>query len=81
MGIGYPEMGAILLVISFWGLLIFLAMRAITRLKGGKSGELNPDETRMIQEIYRGLSSLEKRIESLETILIERYKDRPVPFD
>ncbi|MDA0841855.1 MAG: phage-shock protein [Planctomycetota bacterium] len=30
------------------------------------------DETRMIQEIYNSLSGMEKRIESLETIIIEK---------
>jgi phage shock protein B len=35
------------------------------------------EEARMIQEIYSGLSTIEKRVENLETILLDRYgKDR-----
>ena len=35
------------------------------------------DEARMVQEIYNGLSKLEERVESLETILMDgNRKDR-----
>lgn len=34
------------------------------------------DETRMIQEIYHGLSKMEDRIETLETLLIEGERKR-----
>ena len=30
-------------------------------------------DTEMIQEIYRGLEKMEKRVEALETILLDRY--------
>jgi len=30
-------------------------------------------DTKMIQEIYRGLSKMEERVEALETILMDRY--------
>jgi hypothetical protein len=66
--------GSILLVLSI-GLLI------IGIIKAGKTGGLSKkeksardDEARMIQEIYRGLSKMEERVEALETILIERQR-------
>ncbi len=31
-----------------------------------------PDEIRILQEVYQGLSGLERRVESLETILLDR---------
>jgi cytochrome c biogenesis protein CcdA len=34
------------------------------------------DETRVMQEIYKGLKRMDERVESLETILIERSRDR-----
>ncbi|MCA9439405.1 MAG: hypothetical protein KC964_01255 [Candidatus Omnitrophica bacterium] len=79
--IGMVEIGVIGSVILCWGLLITLSWKMISGPDRGKERELNQTETRMIQEIYRGLSSMEQRIESLETILIERYKNRPVPFE
>jgi len=44
-------------------------------LKGngaGKRKRLDADETRMMQEIFQGLERMEKRIETLETLLLER---------
>ncbi len=38
------------------------------RVKKDKTG--SADDTRLIQELYRGFEGLEKRIESLETILL-----------
>ena len=34
----------------------------------------NVDESRLIQEIYHGLTKMERRVESLETLLLEREK-------
>jgi len=48
-------------------------------IKGGsspKDRKAQVDETRIIQEIYQGLSRMEERVEALETILIEREKGR-----
>lgn len=48
-------------------------------IKGGSSPKdprARADETRIIQEIYQGLTRMEERVEALETILIEREKHR-----
>lgn len=48
-----------------------------TRSNSHGHGATNSDEARLIQEIYQGLEKLEKRIESLETILMDsQQKDR-----
>jgi phage shock protein B len=50
---------------------------AIKIIKGGvsrKERKHQSDETRMIQEIYQGLSRMEERVESLETILLDSEK-------
>lgn len=39
----------------------------------GKGGETD-EETRMIQEIYNSMSRMEERVESLETILLEKER-------
>ena len=47
-----------------------IIIAAIFRLgRGREPGAGN--ETRMIQEMHRGLESLERRIESLETLILE----------
>ena len=79
--------GVIALSIIFGGSVLILAIIGSTILmgikffKGGvsKKGQQDQtDEAKMIQEIYRGLSLMEKRIEALETILLERErKDHP----
>ena len=45
--------------------------------RGGsfRQGEqLNADETRLIQELHQGISRMEKRVDALETILMDREK-------
>ena len=41
----------------------------------GDAGVSNTEsETKLIQEIYQGLSSMERRVEALETILLDRER-------
>jgi len=44
------------------------------RSRNSTMGAANSEEAKTIQEIYRGLDKLEERIESLETILVEKAK-------
>ncbi len=40
---------------------------------GGRGGQvLRTEESKMIQEIYKGLTKMEQRVETLETLLLER---------
>ena len=75
-------MSAVLIVlIVFAGLVLSLAVVGGTilmtiRLRQGglsrKDREEQMNEAEMIQEIYNGLSKMEKRIDALETILMDR---------
>ena len=47
---------------------------AIKLLKGGTSRKDHAEESKIIQEIYQGLSRMEERVEALETILLDREK-------
>lgn len=77
--------GVMIVAIIFSGLILCLAILGGTILmgikikKGGlsrKDQRSQTEDTRMIQEIYQGLESMEKRIESLETIILRgRGKD------
>ncbi len=67
--------GGTILIIATLGLIIIGIIRAAKT--GGlskKEKQTHAEETQMIQDIYRGLSKMEERIETLETILIERKK-------
>jgi phage shock protein B len=70
--------------IIFAGILLALAiipgtiLIAIKMLKGGFSRtnqKQQSDEARMIQEIYRGFSRMEERVDALETILFDRDRE------
>ena len=70
---------------SWFVLMIFLAIPLVLVLGAvligvllvlriGRSSEgrrLDEDEARTMQEIYQGLEKMEKRVESLETILLD----------
>ncbi|MGW8193261.1 MAG: phage-shock protein [Desulforhopalus sp.] len=45
-----------------------------TRSSSNGHGATDSDEARLIQEIYQSLEKMEKRIESLETILMDGQK-------
>ncbi|MFB0508217.1 MAG: phage-shock protein [Thermodesulfobacteriota bacterium] len=78
--------GALIVAIVFGGSVLALAiigstiLMAIKILKGDlsrKGQKFKAEETRMIQEIYQGLSRMEERVEALETIVLDsKGKDR-----
>ena len=54
--------------------LAIVKMRNSGLSKGGRGSQ--SDEARIIQEIYQGLSHMEQRIDALETILMDRQKQK-----
>ncbi len=75
--------GALVLATIFGGTILVLAiigstvLMGIKLLKGGTSRsnqKIQSDEARIIQEIYQGLSQMEKRIETLETLILDHEK-------
>lgn len=44
--------------------------------KGSSARQRQEEEARLIQELYRGLSRMEERVEALETLLLERERKR-----
>jgi len=71
-------MGAVMIIATI-GLMIYLIVKAYRG--GGKSGKSDADETRLIQEIYHGLQRMEKRVETLETIIIDTERTKESRFD
>ncbi|UCG64056.1 MAG: phage-shock protein [Deltaproteobacteria bacterium] len=75
--------GVLIIAIVFGGTVLALAvigstiLMAIKTMKGGlsrKGQKVQTEEARMIQEIYQGLSRMEERVESLETIILDRER-------
>lgn len=69
----------IIAVIGGFAVMIFgiIAWTVVTLVRG--RGTARPtraieDESKMLQEMYHGLSKMEQRIETLETLLLEREK-------
>jgi phage shock protein B len=74
----------LIVAIVFGSIVIMLALipgtilLAIKLFKGGFSRtdqQQQAEETKIIQQIYQGLSRMEERIEALETILLDRDKE------
>ena len=64
--------GSIVLVIGILAATILLAVKWRHGGVSRKSRLRQAEEDRIIQEIYNGLSRMEARVESLETILMDR---------
>ncbi|MEJ2723695.1 MAG: phage-shock protein [Deltaproteobacteria bacterium] len=74
---------ALIMAIIFGGSVLALAiigstlLMAIKIIKGGvsrKKQRLQSNEAKMIQEIYKGLSQMEERVEALETLILDRER-------
>jgi len=66
-------------LVVFGSILMALALVCWTIVRivsggGARSRSENNDESKLIQELYQGLSKMEQRIESLETLLLDREK-------
>ena len=48
---------------------------SIKLLRGGTSRKDQAEDSKIIQEIYKGLSRMEERVEALETILLDGEKE------
>ncbi len=63
--------GSIVLIPAVIGGTILMSIKL---LKGGASRKDQAEDSKIIQEIYQGLSRMEERVESLETILLDQDK-------
>jgi phage shock protein B len=55
-----------------------LALAKTVQGGGRKSGnKLDEEQTRILQELHRGMNRMEARVEALETIILERDRARP----
>jgi len=69
------------MIVASIGFTVYFVARAF---KGGKnrgSSRADVDETRMIQEIHHGLMKMQRRVESLETLMLDDERIREERFD
>jgi len=66
--------GSAVLILAIIAGTILLAIRMIRGRTSPKDRQNMADEARMVQEIYQGMSEIENRVESLETILLDKEK-------
>ena len=55
---------------------VLLGIKIVRGGTSSRDAKAQADETRIIQEIYQGLTRMEERVEALETILIEGENGR-----
>ena len=73
---------ALIVAIVFGSLVLIPAViggtiiMSIKLLKSGTSRKDQAEDSKIIQEIYQGLSRMEERVEALETIILDRDKDK-----
>lgn len=65
--------GATIIGLAILGTIFLLGVKIVKG--GGPQGRAaTSDEARLAQELYQGLERLEERVESLETLLLERER-------
>ena len=65
--------GSIIITFAIIPATILFAIKMFKGRGTGRQG-LADEETKMIQEIYQSLSKMEDRIETLETLILERER-------
>ena len=69
--------GGSVLILAIVGSTILMAIKIIRGGVSRKGQKLQAEEAKMIQEIYHGYLKMEKRVEALETIILDHErKDR-----
>ena len=58
------------------GAMTYLIIRAFRGGSSRRSGKTEAEETRLIQEIHHGLVKMERRVESLETFLLDSERKK-----
>jgi phage shock protein B len=66
---------AVIVMLGLMGIGIAWAAAFAVRKPTRQEKQIDGEETQIVQEVYRGLTNMEKRIESLETILLDRARE------
>ncbi len=69
------------MLLATLGAMTYLIIRAFRGGGTKRSGKTEAEETRLIQEIHHGLVKMERRVESLETLLLDTERTKRARFD
>ena len=69
------------MLLATLGAMTYLIIRAFRGGSPRRSGKTEAEETRLIQEIHYGFVKMERRVESLETLLLDTERKKRTRFD
>jgi phage shock protein B len=73
-GSGMETIGYVILVLLSVPLVLVVGVIVLVALKILKSDGSRADETRLIQDLHHGLLKMEQRVETLETLLLDKQR-------
>jgi phage shock protein B len=65
---------AFALIVGLLGIFTIAALRIVMGSSSNRKGAGDSEEARMVQEVFHGLLKLEERVESLETLLMDKQR-------
>ena len=76
-----PEAVVILMVIfgGFACVIGIIAFAIVSVVNGGRRDRLSAEESQLMQELFQGFTRMENRIETLETLLLEKERGGKQP--
>lgn len=69
------------MIIATIGFTVYFIIRAAKGSPVRRAEKLDASETQIIQEVYAGLTKMDKRIESLETLILDADRSKEKRFD
>lgn len=66
--------GVVILLLLFFAILVWILKAIFSRKDKSESRQERARESKAMQETYRGMEKLENRIESLETLLMDKFR-------
>ena len=69
------------MVLATIGFTVYFIVRAAKGSPVRRAEKVDANDTKIIQEIYQGLTKMDKRIESLETLILDVDRTKQKQFD
>ena len=69
------------MVLATIGFTVYFIVRAAKGSPVRRAEKIDASDTKIIQEVYQGLTKMDKRIESLETLILDADRSKLKQFD
>ena len=76
LGLDVAQLALMIPIVAILGGVFLAALKILKGDRAGGGPASQADDTRLIQDVYRGLQKMEDRIDALETILLDRERSR-----